>query len=127
MEQIKSVVKAFVAGGDNHDVSLLETTLHPSFQNIQNGFFGEEGIFIFSKEQYIELVRSKKFGGSPRSIDFVSVENEDNIANVKVVLESQHLRFFSTIICVFENAKWQVISNIPKVEVKKTMSGVIQN
>jgi hypothetical protein len=122
MEQIKSVVKAFVAGGDNHDISLLETTL-----NIQNGFFGEEGIFIFSKEQYIELVRSKKFGGSPRSIDFVSVENEDNIANVKVVLESQHLRFFSTIICVFENAKWQVISNIPKVEVKKTMSGVIQN
>ena len=118
MEKIKTAIEAFVKGGDNNDVSLLESILHPNFQNIQDGYFAEKGIYVFSKSEYIELVRNKTFGGSPRSIHIVSIEKLDNIAITKVELESQYLKFLSTIICVCTDEKWQVISNIPKVEVK---------
>jgi len=118
MKQIKTAIKAFVQGGDNNDVSLLEKILHPNFQNIQDGYFAEKGIYIFSKLEYMELVGNKTFGGSPRTIHIVSIEKMNNIAIAKVELESQYLKFASTIICVCADEKWQVISNIPKVEVK---------
>lgn len=118
MEQIKTAIKAFVHGGDNNDVNLLENILHPNFQNIQDGYFAAKGIYVFSKSEYIKLVGNKIFGGSPRSIHIVSIEKMDNIAIAKVELESQHLKFLSTIICVCIDEKWQVISNVPKIEVK---------
>ena len=118
MESIEAAVKAFVQGGDTSDASLLEKVLHRDFQNIQDGFFEQKGIYVFSKEQYIELVRTRKFGGKPRSIQFVTIEQMDNIAMAKVVLESRDLRFFSSITCVYNTGAWEVISNIPKIEVK---------
>lgn len=118
MEKIKTAVEAFVKGGDRNDVELLEIILHPNFQNIQDGFFDETGIYVFSKSEYIELVRSKKFGGNPRSIKYASLEKFANIAIVKVELESEYLKFLSTIICVCIDAKWQVINNTPNIEVR---------
>lgn len=117
MKQLKTVIEAFIKGGDTSDISLLEKVLHPRFQNIQDGFFDKKGIHIFSKAKYIELINNKTFGGKPRIIDFKSVEKLDNIAIAKVDLESKHLKFHSTIVCVRENGEWQVINNIPKIEV----------
>ncbi len=118
MEQIKTAIEAFVIGGDKNDVTLLENILHTNFQNIQDGYFAEKGIYVFSKSEYIELVGNKTFGGNARSIHIVSLEKLDNIAIAKVELESQYLKFVSTITCVCNDDKWQVINNIPKIEVK---------
>lgn len=120
MEQIKAAIELFVKGGDHNNAKLLESVLHPNFQNIQNGFFEKKGIFVFSKEQYIDLVSTKKFGGNPRSIDYVSIEQMGDIAIAKVALESQYLKFLSVIICVRNHGQWQIINNTPKIEVKKT-------
>jgi Putative lumazine-binding len=119
-EKIEIAITNFIKGGDKSDVMLLEKVLHPNFQNIQDGFFKEKGVFVFSKEQYINLVKIKKFGGNYRSINFVSAEQMGNMAIAKVILESQYLKFFSTIICVFQNNQWLIINNVPKIEVKQT-------
>lgn len=118
MKELKQAIEAFVIGGDTNDVVLLEKALHPEYQNIQDGFFEEKGIFIFPKTAYLELVGNKTFGGSPRTIHYESIEQSGNIAHVKVILESQHLKFFTTLICVCEKGSWKVIVNIPVVEVK---------
>jgi hypothetical protein len=118
MEEIKSAIAGFVKGGDNTDTMLLEKILHPDFQNIQDGYFDQKGIYIFDKNQYIELVQTKKFGGHPRSIDYTSIKQLGNIAIANLVLETQQLKFISTIVCVYENNQWQIISNIPVVEPK---------
>ena len=123
MEQIKNAIESFVKGGDNNDANLLDKVLHPQFQNIQDGFFAEKGIFTFSKSEYIELVSNKTFGGSSRTIIFESIEQLRNIAIAKVVLESQYLKFISTIICVCVDDNWQVINNTPKIEMKETTNG----
>ncbi len=118
MEKIKEAVKNFLKGGDNRDAELLEKTLHKNFQNIQDGFFDKKGIYVFSKSEYIDLVINKTFGGSKRSVEFISVEELGNISIVKVALESEFLKFSSSIVCVFENETWKVISNIPKIDTK---------
>lgn len=118
MEQAKTAIEAFVKAGDNRDVNVLEDILHAGFQNIQDGFFDKNGVFVFSKSDYIELIRTKKFGGSPRSIDYNSIEQTGNIVTAQVKLESQYLIFHSLIVCVQDNGQWKIINNIPTIDVK---------
>lgn len=118
MEQIKQAIEKFIKGGDNSDTQLLEEILHKDYQNIQDGFFEKQGIFIIPKEEYIRLVGDKIFGGKPRQIIYHSVEQKNNIAYAHLSLESSALRFSSLITCVREEDQWQVISNVPSVETK---------
>jgi hypothetical protein len=119
LSEIKKVVADFIAAGDNNDTELLSKVLHPNYQNIQDGFFDQPGIRVIYKDEYIELVRTGRFGGSPRSIEFELFEELENIAIVKVKLESEYLRFLSYIAAVCEDGIWQVINNMPKIELKK--------
>ena len=120
ISQIKSVITDFIKGGDDRNIQLLTKVMHPGFQNTQDGFFKEKGIFTFSKPEYIHLIESKQFGGSPRSIEFVSLDDLGNMAVAKVLLESEFLKFTSYIVAVSDGTDWQVINNIPKIEMKIT-------
>lgn len=119
MQQIKQTIASFVKGGDTNDKDLLDRVVHPQYQNIQDGFFKDQGIYVFSKGEYLDLVDRKTFGGSPRTIQYESLEQTGNIAIAKVILESAYLKFYSTIVTVFEKDRWMVISNIPVVETKQ--------
>jgi hypothetical protein len=116
MKQIQQAIESFLKAGDNSDIILMEEILHKDYQNIQDGFFDQQGIFIISKEQYIDHIRTKTFGGKPRIISFESVEQKGNIAIAQLTLETDIIRFKSTIICVQENEEWKVITNIPVIE-----------
>lgn len=118
MEKIKQAIEKFIKGGDNSDPLLLEEVLHKDYQNIQDGFFDKQGIFIIPKQEYIGLVRDRIFGGKPRTITYHSIEQKNNIAYAQVSLESSALLFSSFITCVRENGIWQVITNIPSIETK---------
>ncbi len=118
MQQIQQAIEKFIKGGDNSDTAILEEILHKDYQNIQDGFFDQPGIFVISKNEYIRLVREKIFGGKPRKITYHFLEHNNNIAYAKVSLESSVLRFSSLITCVQENGKWQVMTNMPSIESK---------
>ncbi|MGU3374810.1 nuclear transport factor 2 family protein [Chryseobacterium sp. M5A1_1a] len=118
MEQIKQAIEKFIKGGDNSDTELLEEILHKDYQNIQDGFFEKQGIFVISKEEYIRLVGDKIFGGKARGITYHSIEQKNNIAYARLSLESSALRFSSLITCVREDDRWQIISNVPSIETK---------
>lgn len=118
LTQIKEVITALISAGDNNDEGMLLKVLHPQYQNIQDGFFDKNGIHVFSMQEYAELVATRRFGGSRRSIEFVSIEELGSIAIAKVKLESERLHFISFITAVFEKGVWLVINNTPSIELK---------
>ncbi|MGH1516541.1 nuclear transport factor 2 family protein [Chryseobacterium sp. JK1] len=118
IEDIKQAIEKFIKGGDNSDPSALEEILHPQYQNIQDGFFEKPGIFVISKENYVQLVRDKVFGGKPRDITYHSIEQKNNIAYATVSLESPTHEFSSLITCVQEEGKWRIITNLPSIKTK---------
>lgn len=115
IETVKNTVREFLKGGDTNDATILEKVLHADYQNVQDGFFGEAGIFNIPKAEYKHLVETKRFGGSPRNVDFVSVEVLGNMAIVKVNLESAVLRFISYIVVVQEGGQWLIRNNFPSI------------
>ncbi|MBV8327793.1 nuclear transport factor 2 family protein [Chryseobacterium sp.] len=118
MDEIQQAIGTFIKAGDTSDTDLLNKILHKDYQNIQDGFFDETGIFVIHKEEYIRLIRDRIFGGKPRDITCHSIEQKNNIAYAQVSLESSVMKFSSLIICVQENGNWMVITNIPTIEAK---------
>jgi len=118
LEQVQKAIQDFIKAGDNNDITALEVVLHPQFQNIQDGFFHEKGIYIFSKEDYKKLVETKQFGGSARTIDFVTINIAGNIAQATLRLESEFLNFDSTVVLCKPADRWMVIHNIPSIKRK---------
>lgn len=116
--EIKKVIADFLRAGDTNDTQLLSNVLHPHYQNIQNGLFEEQGIHVITRVEYIEFVGSKRFGGSPRKVDFLFVEELENIAVAKVKLESEYLIFNSFITAVFVDGCWKIINNTPEAQRK---------
>lgn len=111
-------VESFVQAGDERNVAALKVILHENFQNVQDGLFEQMGIFVIDKSAYIGFIEAQKFGGAPRTIQFVSSEVLGNLAYFKVILESDFLKFTSLIMCVATEKGWQVILNAPDVRPK---------
>lgn len=117
-EQVQKVVADFIKAGDTNDGTLLEQVLHARYQNVQDGFFEKEGIYVFSKDEYKQLVESKRFGGSNRTITYKTVNVYGNLAQAEVQLENTALIFNSTIVLCHEGGGWKVIHNIPRIQKK---------
>jgi hypothetical protein len=116
-EKVLQQVTRFIQGGDNSDTELLKVVLHDGFTNIQNGFLEKKGLVLISKNNYLSLIASKTFGGSPRTMEVQQIDIEGNIAMVKVLLKSEALLFKSFISLIeSEEEGWKVIGNFPHIE-----------
>lgn len=109
---------SFIKAADSGDLDGLGDIMHKDFQNIQGGFFDKKGIYVIPKDEYIGYIRSGEFGGKPRTIQIEAVEDMGDVVHIKAILESEYLVFKSFITMVCENDKWQVITNLPSVQVK---------
>lgn len=116
-EQIELVITAFVKGGDNSDVNLLEAVLHNDFRVMSSGFMGIPGTTIIDKNKYISNIRNGIFGGIPRKMRIESIEDFGSIANVALWLESSENEFvsFNSLVLDVDN-RWKLISNLAVVE-----------
>lgn len=119
-EQIELAITAFVKGGDNSDVNLLEAILHDDFRVMSSGFMGKPGTTIIDKTKYISNIRDGIFGGLPRKMRIESIEDFGTIANVALWLESSENQFvsFNSLVLDVDN-RWKIISNLAVVEANR--------
>ncbi|NHN27328.1 nuclear transport factor 2 family protein [Flavobacterium jejuense] len=121
-EKIELAITNFVRGGDNSDVDLLESVLHPHFRITNNGFMGTSGITIIDKEKYIATIKEGIFGGLPRKMKIEAIDDFETIAYVKLKLESSENYFMSYNSLVLDtDNEWKLINNLAVVESKDTI------
>lgn len=63
-------------------------------------------------------MKTKRFDGAARTIEFGAVDIAGKIACVKVRLESEFLVFNSVLLLSNDGERWTVIHNIPRIEKK---------
>lgn len=119
-EQIELVITAFVKGGDNSDVNLLEAVLHDDFRVLSNECMGIPGVTVIDKKKYISNIRDGIFGGLPRKMKIERIEDFGTIANVALWLESSENYFlsFNSLVLDVDN-RWKLISNLAVVEARE--------
>ena len=116
-ERITQVIVNFVKGGDNSDVALLEKVLHPDFRVASNNFMGNPGVKIIDRKAYISNVKEGVFGGLPREMEILSIDESSSIASVKIRLKSEQNNFVSYNLLVLDSDnEWRLIHNLAIVE-----------
>jgi hypothetical protein len=118
-EKIEQAITFFVKGGDNSDTHLLNAVLHRDFRVTSNNFLGEPGVAILNKEQYIDNIEKGIFGGLPRKMEILMLDESETIAMVKIRLESTINNFVSYNSMVLDtDNEWKLINNHVVVEAK---------
>jgi len=112
-KQITQCISTFIEGGDTNDVKRLDQILHKDYRNIQSGFFSKKGTTILNKTTYIELIRTKTFGGVKRQITYNALKVQGDLAYADVHLESKTMIFHSLITLIKEDKQWYIIGNYP--------------
>lgn len=118
--RIRQAIIDFVKGGDNSDVELLDKVLHKDFRVTNNGFMGTSGITIITKNEYLNKIKSGAFGGLPRQMEVLEIDQSGKIASVKLRIESTENDFISYNSLVLDADKeWKLINNLAVVKSKK--------
>lgn len=118
-EKIEKVIIDFVKGGDNSNVELLDKVLHKDFRVTNNGFMGSSGVTIIDKEKYLNNIKTGAFGGLPREMEILELDQSDKIASVKLKIESSENDFISYNSLVLDgDNEWKIINNLAIVNPK---------
>ena len=117
-DEIKKVIYAYIAGGDEQSVSQLQKVMHDNYRVIINDP-KENQIKELDKSTYLDFIEQKKFGGIPRKVEIesISISNEVN-ATVKLKMSSSSAIFFSQFSMVKSDNKWWIIQDMVQMELK---------
>lgn len=87
-KEIKDTLKAYWHAGDTNDAEALETYLHPDFRILL--FDGaKDQTKVLDRATYTTFIRDKKFGGYPRTAEYLAVNTiGEHMACVQVTLTS---------------------------------------
>ena len=118
-DKIKQAIINFVKGGDTRDVKLLNKVLHDDFRVTNNGFMGTSGVTIINKADYLSKIKSGVFGGLPRKMKILALDQSCIIASVKLQIESSENDFLSYNSLVLDtDNQWKIINNLAIIKAK---------
>jgi hypothetical protein len=119
-ERIIQTITDFVRGGDDSDIDLLDQVLHQDFRVANNGFMGTSGVTVIDKQKYLSNIKNGIFGGLPRQMELVSIDESETIAMVKLHIESAENYFvsYNSIVLDTDN-EWKIIHNLAIVKAKQ--------
>ncbi|MBK7233424.1 MAG: nuclear transport factor 2 family protein [Saprospiraceae bacterium] len=122
-EKVKQAITHFVEGGDLSDLEILNKVLHPDFCVASYGFMGTSGVTLIDKHQYLANIRDGIFGGMARKMTIEIMDVSENIAMVKLRLESSEndFVFYNSLVLDIDN-EWKLIHNLAVVKSKKDLS-----
>ena len=116
---VKQAVINFAKGGDDRNVSLLESVLHKDYRTVLHRAFGGDKTAILDKSTYITMVKNEKIGGIPRKVKVKAIQIAGNVATAKAIMESDKLKFISFYSLVkTPTGQWQLVGDVPHVEKK---------
>lgn len=115
-KSIKETVIAFTKAGDVQDADKLATYLDVNYRIVMNRLFGEKEVAIMPRNAYLENIKTKKFGGDSRTLNFKQVLINGNTAMVRVDMTGSKSTMKSIILLAKNEAgNWLLVSDMPVI------------
>lgn len=112
ISDVKSVLESYINAGDINDSEKLKPYLHDDFRVVLYDN-KKEATSMLDKSTYISFIKTKKFGGYKRSINYEDIEMiGENMASLKVTLTSSGkptLKNFYSLVKI--KNKWLIIQD----------------
>ncbi|MBI1192757.1 MAG: DUF4440 domain-containing protein [Bacteroidetes bacterium] len=117
VSSVRKTVEAFALAADQSDVDRLDALLHPEFRIAMNRLFGSQDLVLMSKAGYLEKIRAKEFGGTPRTLVMTDVQVKGTTATVSAVFKGSSMSFHSYLTLVQDaGGQWRVVQDVPVLD-----------
>lgn len=114
---IKETILAFSKAGDKNDAEKLASYLDDNYRVVMNRLFGSREVSTMSKEEYLEKIRTKEYGGDNRKVNVETIVLNGSTASAKVSLVGSKMTFVSILTLIQdENKDWKLVSDVPVVK-----------
>jgi hypothetical protein len=111
-QDIMQVIDNYVQGTEENNVSLIEQSFHPDFRVVA---LTEEGTRILDKQNYLNLLKAKKIGGTQRTLNIKQLNIQNQFALVSLSLEGEKVIFNDQLQLVQLHGTWQIVNNLTQV------------
>ena len=116
-KKITLLIKNFSKAGDDNSVEELDKLLDNNYRVVMNRLFGSNKVSVLSKEQYLNKIETKVFGGDKRTIEFEDIILNGSTAVAKVVFKGEKATFNSLMTLVQdETGRWKLVSDMPTIK-----------
>ena len=113
-EKITAVINGFSAAGDINNVKKLNVFLDDNYRVVMNRLFGSKTVSVMSKEEYLEKIETKVFGGDTRVVTVEKIMVNGSTAVAKVIFKGEKATFHSLMTLLKdESGSWKLASDIP--------------
>jgi hypothetical protein len=111
-EEVLKTLQAYAQGTEQQNVELLDANFHPQFRVVAKT---EDGLRVIEKAAYLGLIKDKKIGGQPRELNITSLNVENGIAQVQLVLTGESSTFHDHLELINADGHWQIVHNLTQV------------
>lgn len=109
---IQKVLEAYWQGADSQNTMTLSRVLHDDYRVIA---LTAEGNRLILKQDYLDLIKAKKIGGTPRQFEVIATDVSGDVAQSRLTLRSDAVTFHDHVTLTKSGTGWQLISNVTQV------------
>jgi membrane-bound lytic murein transglycosylase len=114
-KKIQALITAYAAAVDTKNTAAAEKFLDAEFRVVLNNYNNSGGTTILTKNQYLDMIKDGRAGGSKRTVSFLLNDIHDNAAVIKVKLERDNVVFTNYYSLIKRNNQWLVVNDIPQL------------
>jgi hypothetical protein len=112
----KQTIINFAHAADVQDDMTLELLLDDNFRLVLNQMFGNTGITVLTKQDYLAKIKAKQFGGDKREVTILNLTLSGNNAGAQAIFKGSKFTVITFIQLVkTAEGQWKIISDLPGI------------
>lgn len=113
---VKQTIISFAHAADVQDDKALELLLDDNFRLVLNQMFGNKGIAMVSKLDYLAKIKAKEFGGDKREVTILNLTVLGNNAGVQAIFKGSKFTVVTFLQLIKTNTgEWKIINDLPGI------------
>lgn len=113
---VKETITNFAHAADVQNDKDLELLLDDNFRLVLNQMFGNKGISIVTKQDYLANIKDKKFGGDKREVTILNLTVSGNNATAQAIFKGTKFTINTFLQLIKTNeGEWKIINDLPAI------------
>jgi hypothetical protein len=113
---VKQTITNFAHAADEQNDKALELLLDDNFRLVLNQMFGNKGIAVVTKQDYLAKIKAKEFGGDKREVTILNLTLSGNNAGAQVIFKGSKFTIVTFLQLIkTSEGEWKIINDLPDI------------
>jgi hypothetical protein len=113
---VMQTITNFANAADVQDDKALELLLDNNFRLVLNQLFGNKGIAIITKQDYLAKIKAKEFGGDKREVTILNLTLSGNNAAAQAIFKGSKFTVVTFLQLIkTSEGEWKIINDLPEI------------